>query len=126
MAMGIVSDDDFKREITKVLPSLPVPPSSPTATIKPINNGGRNEGDVNVPESLRKVLGETAQTEGRKAALNLALSLGISDSSVSAYSNGANSTNEYGAPKSPKLRNHIKSARERIAAKAKNKLSATL
>lgn len=119
MAMGIVSDDDFQRELGKH-------PEATSPTIKPLHNGGRNNGDINVPESLRKVLGETAQTEGRRAALNLAMQLGISESSVAAYSNGANSTAEYGAPKSSDLRTHVKSAQQRIAAKARTKLSHTL
>jgi hypothetical protein len=56
---------------------------------------GRNEGDKNVPDALRKIIGETSVIDGRKDALALAADFGISPSSVSAYNQGATSTASY-------------------------------
>jgi hypothetical protein len=91
MPMGIVSDKEFQSEIKD-------------STIKPISKSsvmitdvsrGRGEGSVEVPDSLRKVIGATALNDGRSEALELAKSFGISPSSVSAYTNGATSTASY-------------------------------
>jgi hypothetical protein len=59
---------------------------------------GRKEGDNNVPNSIRAIIGETSNIDGRKEALALANSLNIS-SSVSAYANGVTSTKDYNGDK---------------------------
>lgn len=118
MSMGIVSDTDFESETNK-LKSVPV--------IKPeiidINPRGRGNGNVNVPDSLRKVIGETSVIDGRQEALELGRTFGISSPSVSAYANGATSTASYHeTPNKP----HINSAKERIAKSARQKLRAAI
>lgn len=112
MPLGIVSDADFERELEN---------SEPTqkADIIPMPTPGRNPGDNNVPDSLRKIIGETSQIDGRKEALALASAFGISPSSVSAYANGSTSTDSM--DKRPNLP-HINGAKERIAKQARNKL----
>ncbi len=90
--MGIVSEKDFNSELGKVGIDNP----NPTKTkIVDIEHPGRKEGDVNVPDSLRRILGETAISNGRESALEMARQFGISPSSVSAYTQGATSTASY-------------------------------
>lgn len=120
MPMGIVSDDDFLKELNKTVPKVnhtPLMPSSP-AEIQEIERG-RGKGSVEVPDSLRKVIGETAITEGRPAALELARDFGISPSSVSAYTKGATSTASYDERPNVKT---IDGARLRIQRRARAKL----
>lgn len=113
MPMGIVSDSDFDKELKRNQTNLPS-----EVTIKPIDKG-RGLGNVGVPESLRKVIGETSVTDGREEAVKLAESFGISPSSVSAYANGATSTSTYADQPN---RTHIDQAKIRIASKARKKL----
>src|SRR5215510_5460530 len=109
MPMGIVSDDDFDREINHLnrKPVVTPPPVIPEVVDMP--RPGRSNGDVNVPDSLRKIIGETSELEGRDAALELASKFGISPSSVSAYANGSTSTASM--DKQPNLE-HINSAKD--------------
>ncbi len=111
MPMGIVSDKDFEKEVkdSQVI----------TPQVLPMIKPGRNEGDNNVPDGLRKIIGETSEIEGRQEALSLARQFGISDSSVSAYSNGSTSTSSM--DKQPNL-NHINEAKARISKKAQVRL----
>ena len=99
MAMGIVSNKDFDSELDKCGPkeSKSVPISNDTvvkeAEVIDVNRGrGPNP---EVPDSLRKLIGDEHITSGRAAALELASSFGISPSSVAAYANGATSTSTY-------------------------------
>ncbi len=114
MAMGVVSDKDFEKEL--INSSVP---TTVDAVVNPIVRPGRNSGDNNVPDSLRKIIGETSEIDGRSDALDLASRFGISASSVSAYSNGSRSTDTMN--KQPAL-NHINQAKERISKRARIKL----
>jgi hypothetical protein len=113
MPLGIVNNEEFESELnnanTKPVP-LPI--------ISPINKG-RGIGSVEVPNSLRKIIGETANIEGRKEALSLASDFGISPSSVSAYTAGSTST---ALPSNPDIKNHILNAKARVSKKARMKL----
>jgi hypothetical protein len=114
MAMGIVSDTDFDLEQE----NLAKPVSKSVPIIQPINRG-RGVGNVEVPDSLRRVIGETAVSDGRREALQLARGFGISDSSASAYGAGATSTASYqDTPNKPT----IQSAKDRIAKSARARL----
>ena len=93
--MGIVSEKDFVSELQRVKepdakPINIIPPAI-TGEIVDVNKG-RGNGNVAVPNALRKVIGEEAVTNGRQAALDLAASFNLSPSSVSAYAVGATST----------------------------------
>lgn len=111
MGMGIVSDSDFENELKRNQ-------TNPRPEIKDINRG-RGNGNVEVPDSLRKVIGETAITDGRTEATELAKQFGISPSSVSAYSNGSTSTSSYADQPN---KSHIDETKERISRKARSKL----
>ena len=136
MPLGIVSDSELNTELNNCnlpvnLPSnIPVPrnrvPSNQnTPTIVDIPTPGRSEGDKNVPESLRKLIGETSAIEGHNAGVELGKQFGISASSVSAYQNGAHSTASYDKP-NESLKNHVTDARTRVATKARKRLMMAL
>ena len=117
MPMGIVSDDDLLSEIkrngARDIPPRPV--------VKEPDNPGRKDGDMNVPESLRKIIAQDAIENGRASAIDLAGSFGISASSVSAYTHGATSTASYREPNG-ELRKSNNIVKEKIAGKARRRL----
>jgi len=124
MPIGLVSDD----ELTKELENLNAPANGnrvPYTTIVDMPSRGRKEGDTNVPESLRKIIGETAVIDGRQAALKLASDFNVSPSSVSAYANGATSTKTYDSP-SKSIIAHINKSRQRAIKRAQNTLNGAL
>jgi hypothetical protein len=123
MAIGVVNDSDFEIELTKVN-SVPIEKQIKESEVIDIVRG-RGKNNLEVPDSLRKIIGETSEIDGRQSAIALARQFGISDSSVSAYSNGATSTSSYNDSKDS-IRNHINKSKERISIKAKNKLVAAL
>jgi DNA-binding transcriptional regulator YdaS (Cro superfamily) len=115
MPMGVVNDADFDKETANS--GVPI-----TGHVTTIPRPGRKEGDVQVPESLRKIIGETSEIEGRKSALELAESLGISPSSVSAYANGATSTATYNTPDTD-ITTHIKERKTKVVGSALTRLT---
>ena len=138
MSIGLVSDDDFDQELSKLnTRSVPskgdrtekVVPStdslSPLIEVIETPNHGRNNGDINVPDSLRQIIGEDAVINGRQSALGLAGMFGISPASVSAYAKGATSTATYDTPKSSII-SHINKSRRRAIKKAQQTLDQAL
>jgi len=132
MAIGLVSDSEFAIELnksnwsnaTKTEPharDIIPPPDSNQVEVIPPKSRGRKESDVNVPDSLRKLIGEESVINGREDAVKMASHFGISPSSVSAYANGATSTKSYHESRKSIL-DHINKSKERIATKAKNRL----
>lgn len=126
MAMGVVSDLEFDSELSKSIPTIveqkeEIPRAIATIVDSPPH--GRGENNVEVPDGLRKLIGSESVTNGRASALELAGNLGISPSSVSAYTQGANSTASYGDR--PGLL-EINQAKERIAKRARSKLMLSL
>ena len=122
MPIGIVSDQEFEKELEshKIEPqSVRVP-----EIIEEVKRG-RKEGDNNVPESLRKIIGEESVINGRESAVQLARELGISPSSVSAYAKGATSTASYNSPNSGLVR-HLNKSRARAVKKAGQVLRSAL
>jgi hypothetical protein len=117
MPLGIVSDFEFESELEKTN-SIHAPKSSATVVDKSVP--GRSNGDNNVPDSLRKVIGEEAITT-RAGGIELAKNFGISPPSVDAYKNGATSPASYNNP-SPSLASHIDKVREKVTKKASNRL----
>ena len=120
MSIGIVSDDQFEDELRRINK-----PAVIEAEIVDKPHKGRSEGDVNVPESLRKIIGETSVIDGRQEALALAEMFDISKSSVSAYAKGSTSTASYQSP-SKAILAHINKARARASKKAGKVLSSAL
>jgi predicted transcriptional regulator len=118
MPIGIVSDTDLQEELDRLAPRV-------KSQVEVIPKRGRRENDNNVPDSLRKIIGETQIIDGRSAALDLANEFGVSASSVSAYAKGATSTASYDAPKSSII-SHINKSRERAVKRASKTLNAAL
>lgn len=141
MAIGIVSDTELAIELSRLSgksksrPARPAPdsvsvpptpvPTVPEAVIVEKPTRGRSDGDNNVPDSLRKIIGEEAVLNGRASALKIAGEFGISPSSVSAYAKGATSTKSYDQPK-PSIISHINKSRARAIKRASTTLNAAL
>lgn len=121
MPIGIVTDNDFELELN----NLKNEPKVVTGEVVDKPHKGRSEGDVNVPESLRKIIGETGAVDSRQEALALAQMFGISSSSVSAYTNGATSTSSYNEP-DKELKKHINFRKELVIGKAHERLDSAL
>jgi len=114
MPMGIVSDKDFESALNDATPSQNPPPVQIVDMEK-----GRGKGNVEVPEGLRKIIGEESVINGRASALEIASGFGIGPSSVSAYSHGAHSTASIDVR--PDIDN-LNAAKLRVAKKARNRL----
>jgi hypothetical protein len=136
MPVGLVSDTLLQLELSRLSPQsgstrapvnqiderVPSPVHTPELVEESHppsipQSRGRSEGDVNIPESLRKLIGEESVINGRSAALQLAKDFGVSASSVSAYAKGATSTASYNTPK-PGIIQHINKSRRRAIKKA--------
>lgn len=125
MPMGVVSSKDFAKELdnSSVKDESPLPIPVPRTTVVDMERPGRKDGDNNVPNGLRQLIGVTAVEDGRQAALELAEKFGISPSSVSAYTEGATSTATIAdTPNKPA----INDAKQRIAKKASKVLNRAL
>jgi hypothetical protein len=132
MSIGIVSDEDFLKELNHITPSrirVPSPVHTPEVLEKETPSTtptrGRGIGSVGVPESLQKIIGEESVINGRASALELAAQFGISASSVSAYSKGATSTATINTPK-PAILEHINKSRRRSIKRASEVLNSAL
>jgi len=122
MAMGIVSDDDFVKELNDPR-SKSITNKTPLSEIINIPSHGRPPGPLGIetPQIIREIIGEESVTQGRSAALSIAKQFGISNSSVSAYAKGATSTATYNEPDKT-LGPKIKSAKDRVVSRARRKL----
>jgi hypothetical protein len=123
MAIGVMSDDEFVAELNRVSGRQADKKNVVEIVDKPVR--GRSSGDNNVPESLRKIIGEESVINGRQSALNLAAEFGVSPSSVSAYAVGATSTKSYDTPVKS-LIGHINKSRERAIKRASRTLNSAL
>jgi hypothetical protein len=145
MPMGIVSDEDFAAQLNNVtnprqdkfVPPVPfgnnesndssekviepelISESTGTNTgeILPFKKRGRQIGDVEVPETLRKMIAETAHIEGRAAALMLGKDFGVSPAAISAYTKGATSTATYHKPEQDIIQ-YVRARKNRVTKKA--------
>ena len=131
MAIGIVTDDLFEQELIRLrgnrdsLKPIVVPSIESNVSIVEKPSKGRSDGDINVPDALRKIIGEEAIINGRASALEIASHFGISSSSVSAYAKGATSTSTYDSPK-PSIVGHINKSRARAVKRASLTLNRAL
>lgn len=114
MAIGIVESDEFDLELERLN-------YKSNGEVIDLPTRGRGNGNCATPDSLRKIIGENAIEEGSAETKELTRALGISDSSLSAYKNGATSTVSYHEP-NEKLKNHIDNTKLRIASKARHRL----
>ena len=126
MPLGIVNNQDFEKELTNSNPDYVQPrPPKPTieAEIKELPTVGRTPEVPNVPQSLRKILGETHATEGLQAAKQLASSIrGISQPTLSAYGNGKVSPGKV----NDDLINYLNERKTKISKRALNKINMAL
>lgn len=122
--LGIVADEQFEQELLNSKATVFKPREFDASVIDKADRG-RGKGNNEVPEGLRKIIGETSIIEGREAAVSLAADFGISPSSVSAYAKGATSTATYNKPENT-LVNYLTSRKNRITKKALTKLTSAL
>ena len=116
--LGIVSDDEFLAELEKMNGNpIPVPSLPPVPLVQDIKTPGRRVGDIETPEVIRNLIGDTALTSGSSQARALAESLGLSKQSADAYANGSTSLATYNKKDKP-LADFLKNRRKKIAAKA--------
>jgi hypothetical protein len=151
MPLGIVKDEDYNKELgvvpnvsTNDTTDVPKPEevfpndlpsetsgsdeqcSTPNVLAEVIHiDKGRGKGNTEVPQGIRKIIGEAVIEEGRPAGLAIAQFLGISDSSVAAYSKGATSTATYNKPDKD-LKDFLGETRKRISKRAAGKLMKSL
>ena len=116
MALGIVDDDIFEQE----LGNSKTP--EPCAIIVDKTGPGRPKETENVPDSIRKIIGDTALESGNKEGQKMARFFGTSEGTIPAYKKGATSMGDYQNP-AKALGKHINKTKERIAKRAANRIS---
>jgi hypothetical protein len=116
MPLGIVNDDIFEAELThsKV--------NEPLAIVVEKKGPGRPQETENVPDSIRKIIGDTALESGNAEAKKIARFFGTSEGTISAYKKGATSMGDYNNP-AKELGKHINKTKERIAKRASNRIN---
>lgn len=119
--LGILNDDEFNKELGKSSETELVN-NEVVAQIKD-RELGKGADNNDVPNSLRRVIGEEYAVNGRKAALELAEQFGVKKDSVSAYGNGSTSCATYN--KQPNLA-FLNSARLKVSRKATEVLGRAL
>lgn len=128
MPMGVVSDSEFIKESESLLinesninsSNINKPKFEIIDESVKNNSHGRRDNDVQVPDTVRKLIGITAVGEGRQEALALAKQFGISPSQTSAYSQGKTSSSSDTI--SPPIQSAINKTKLRIRSKAKKSL----
>lgn len=114
MPLGILSDSDFESELGKFDKTIAI-----TGEVMDMPKVGR-VGPA-VPEVVRTIIGEDAIENGNESAKQITKALAISDSSLSAYKVGANSTATYNKP-NDELKKHLDNKRRVIITASQNTL----
>jgi hypothetical protein len=115
MGIGIISDEELNRELTREVPQ------ETRAVVKEIDTQGRKKGDTNIGESVRKVIAQEVLESGNGTLT--ARTFGISDSQVTAYKNGRTSP---AGNESSDLVSHVLNVRRNVVKKAANRLESAL
>lgn len=115
MPLGILSDSDFSAELGK----FRSPSTEPIIEGEIINLPMPGRKGPEVPEVIRTIIGDDAVENGNDSAKEIARALDISDSSLSAYKHGANSTATYNTP-DQKLKTHIDNKKRLIITNSQN------
>lgn len=121
MPLGIVSSDDFNKALIDSSMSNDEVNETKIGQVIDIKHPGRSVGDVNVPATLRNIIGEEAHINGRASAISIAKSFDISHQQVAAYTNGATSEATY-HDKDKSLDSHITNAKMKVTKRAMSKL----
>lgn len=128
MAMGIVSHEEFLKELDRHRNKVPEKTEDVTAEVREKKdrgwNGGRGEGNTEVPESIRKVIAGTS-IEDRLSNARAAEIFGVSPQSVSAYKNGTTSLSTYHS-KDRDLNEYVNAKRSEVSGKARGVLFGAL
>lgn len=143
MPLGIISDEEFNKEIENSGQSNhnekkidfdnstntgldyhdTNQPRTPETMIVEMPGVGRHPEVGNVPQSLRKLLGEEVAINGLKSAMHLANSVGgLSQPTLSSYGSGNISRNNPSSD-GDDLTNYLNNRKSKITKKALNKLT---
>lgn len=114
MPIGVISREDMELELSSDRSVLHLVPNA---------KHGRNVGDDNVPQSVREFIAQESILGASAKELHEAL--GVSRSSISAYKNGATSTDSYNRPQD-KLKSVVESIKDKIGSSAQNKIEMAL
>lgn len=117
MPLGVLNDNDFEKE----LESLLNPKVKPSGSVEALIRGRGHKSET--PEELRKVIAQEAIVNGDHK--EIAKQFGVSESSVSAYKNGATSTASYNTA-APNLASHVDAVKDELSSKARKNLMAAL
>ena len=117
MPLGIVSDEDFDSELVDGSVDI-------LAEIIQKKSPGRREADIETPNVLRKIIGDTDIRDGRSEALDLGKALGLSSSSVDSYSNGK--TGSSMISKEPDLSGFLSKTKKDLAERASLKAQSAI
>lgn len=127
MPMGIVSDEDFKKEVERLIGSTReiehAEMEKDLAIIEDIQRGRPKE-KTEIPEIIRECVARSA-INGEGTGVEIAGAFGVSPSSVSAYKVGATSTASYSEP-DENLLSVVTEHRQKISRGARNTLLAAL
>lgn len=126
MPVGRLSEEEYQAEMQKgKTPRKESHPPIQEVEIVDKPRRGRAPGEGNIPDVLRKIVGEAGVIDGRQSALQLAEEFNISPSSASAYAAGSTSTKTYNTPSSSILQ-HIQKSRIRAVKRATGTLNGAL
>ena len=119
--MGIISDDELNKQLEELENGHTRDLIQSPCEVIDIARGRGHKSET--PDSLRKVIGETA-IEGASPK-SISEAFGVSPSSISAYKNGATSTASYNQPDRALL-THTNQVRNKIVDKANKRILAAL
>lgn len=119
MPLGIVSEKEFEQENGRKDVLEEKNTSTPRALVKDSNLGRGNKQET--PEVIRNIIGEE-KIKG-EVGKELAKLFGVSETSVSAYSNGLTSS---AGTESGDLKEHVRKVRVQVKSKAAAKLDLAL
>lgn len=124
MPLGVVTEEEMNGEINRF--NGIIKPSVPARSEKVIDiNRGRPEGRKEVPESVRKLAAD--ESICGTPAKEIKELLGVSQSSISAYKEGATSTSDLNQGKfDSKLKDHVEETKRTIGMTARERLMAAL
>lgn len=118
MALGVVSDDLFEEELSRV---NQFKQTDNQTRIAELNIGRGNKPET--PEVIREIIAEEVINGADRQMVSSAYK--ISQSSISAYKNGATSTASYNEPDT-RLAPVVNDVKDRIATKARSRLMQAL
>lgn len=125
MPLGILTDEEFNKELKiydiNGVNKINDKKDESLVEYKEINKSGRNEGDLNKPETLRQIIAD-CKING-DSDKEIKDSFKVSTSSINAYTNGQNGTND---KVNERLAKFVKNVRNSVTRRASRTLIKSL